>query len=141
MPSFYLNPLPIQIMVSSISHAGFKLKWSTFMVNNIHSSIYSFFYLNHSFKVHWIRGKTIFFVNVCSSKALFTREILTHNIAIKRYCDKNTIFIQYFFSCVNWKYLFLWNVTTIFWQKNVFLSFYCNSFFYLNIVCKNIVCE
>jgi len=28
-----------------------------------------------------------------------------------------------------------------FWMKNVFLSFYCNIFFYLNIVCKNIVCE
>jgi len=39
-------------------------------------------------------------------KALFTRDILTHNIAIKRYCDKKTFFIQYFFSCVNWKYLF-----------------------------------
>jgi len=25
-------------------------------------------------------------------KALFTRDILTHNIAIKRYCDKKNIF-------------------------------------------------
>ncbi len=47
-----------------------------------------------------------------------------------------------FFSCVNWKYLFLdnydyWNLVwkyfkmslqLIFWQKNVFLSFYCNIF-------------
>jgi len=41
--------------------------------------------------------------------ALFTRDILTHNITIKIYFDKKTFFIQYFFSCVNWKYLFLDN--------------------------------
>jgi len=29
-----------------------------------------------------------------SSKALFTQDILTHNIAIKRYCDKN-IFLSH----------------------------------------------
>ncbi len=41
------------------------------------------------------------------SKALFTRDISTHNIAIKRYCNKKSFLSQYFFSCENWKYLFL----------------------------------
>ena len=33
-----------------------------------------------------------FLFNWLPHKALFTRDILTHNIAIKRYCDKNDIF-------------------------------------------------
>ncbi len=52
-----------------------------------------------------------------------------------QYCDKKkkkTFFIQYFFSCEICKLKILisvylnrfWNVTTIFWQKNIFLSQY-----------------
>jgi len=74
--------------------------------------------------------------------ALFTRDILTHNIAIKIYCDKKTFFIQYFFSQCELKIFIsvylnrFWNATTIFWQKKchfifllqyifIFLSQYC----------------
>jgi hypothetical protein len=33
-------------------------------------------------------------VKITQLKALYTRDILTHNIAIKRYCDKN-IFLRH----------------------------------------------
>jgi len=42
-------------------------------------------------------------------KAHVTHDIFTHNIAIKRYFNKNIFFNVYFFQCVNWKYLFLNN--------------------------------
>ncbi len=75
---------------------------------------------------------TSFFVSFTSVrkvhlKALFTQDILTHNIAIKRYCDKK---------------IFLRQLTLAShrnpWLKNIIffvISFYCN------IVCQNILCE
>ena len=48
------------------------------------------------------RSQWFFFlrsVKICPSKALFTRDILTHNIAIKRYYDKN-IFLSHWFLLV-----------------------------------------
>ncbi len=43
-------------------------------------------------------------------KAQFTHNIFAHNIEIKRYCNKRKMtFFLHFFSCVNWKYLFLHN--------------------------------
>jgi hypothetical protein len=63
---------------------------------------------------------------------------------IFRLKDKKTFFNQYFYQCVNWKYLFLsmdtrvctenhniWNVITIFWRRNylfISISFYLNIF-------------
>jgi len=100
---------------------------------------------------------------------------VTHNIFKTQYWDKNNMIKRHFsshifFSCVNWKYLFLdnqayWNLVwkyfkmslqyceekKIYFYQNVFLSFYSNIFlyqylfisvsFYINIVCKNIVCD
>jgi len=81
-----------------------------------------------------------------TSKAQITHNIFAHNIEIKRYWNKKikkTIFYLIFFSCVNWKYLFLDNcaywkyflkVSTIFWRKkylfskmsfNLFISMLC----------------
>jgi len=70
----------------------------------------------------------------------------------KRYCNKKIkrhFSTNIFFSLCELKIFIsvyltrFWNVTTIFWQKNVFLFFYCNIFLsqYRNIVRKNIVCE
>jgi hypothetical protein len=100
-------------------------------------------------------------------KALFTRDILTHNIAIKRYCDKKTFFIQFFLLSDLKIFIFgqfcstdvsgYYNLygksslmTTV-WkdfemQLQYFdkkMSLYCNIFlsFYRNIVCRNVSCE
>jgi len=61
--------------------------------------------------------------------------LVYHNIEIKRYCNKKIFFIQYFFPCVNWKYLFLdnhayWNLVwkdfkmslQHFEEKNIFIK-------------------
>jgi hypothetical protein len=74
--------------------------------------------------------------HVCKfSKALFTRDILVHNIVIKRYCDKN-IFLSHGFQ-QNIKYLDLWYIKSLPWlvieihgskisfYRNIFLSQYC----------------
>jgi len=81
--------------------------------------------------------------------------IFLHIIEIKRYCNKKMKrhFHPIFFSCVNWKYLFLdnyayWNLVwkyfemslQYFDEKNIFSSKIFLSF-YRNIVWKNIVCD
>ncbi len=84
------------------------------------------------------------------SKACVTQTILTGNIAIKRYYNKKTFFLLYFFMyemkiffgeqhfCTNVYVLkrFL-NVTTIFWQKNLFSV----TSFYWNNASQNVVCD
>jgi len=65
---------------------------------------------------------------------------------------RETFFMQYFFSCVNWKYLFLdnyafWNLVwkylkmllQYFEEKNIFLS-KCLFFLFISILCAKILC-
>jgi len=59
---------------------------------------------------------------------------------MKRYCDKKKFFIQYFLSCVYWKYLFLDNSKYFemslkyFEEKHIFLS-KCLFIFFIAILC------
>jgi len=66
---------------------------------------------------------------------MYTLDIFAHNIAIKRYRDKNTFFIQLFFSCVikNIHFVTILNIITSLQylkKKNISIkiSFYQNVF-------------
>jgi len=70
-------------------------------------------------------------------KALFTPDILAHNIAIKRYCDKKT-FLSKYFSHISKSYqIDIINIFNshgenyIYWLKNIFLSQYL----FITILC------
>ncbi len=75
-------------------------------------------------------------------KDRYTLDIFTHNIVIKRYCDKKIFFHPIFFP-VYLENSYFWTIIDILkchynilkkkisFHKNVFLSFYHN------IVCKN----
>jgi len=95
-----------------------------FQSNNLRFSFYDFFDLFYeNFHLGLIHSRHF--------------EAQFFDTAIKRYCDKKIkrhlssnfcfflcelkIFISVYLNR-------FWNVTTIFWQKNVFLSFYCNIF-------------
>ena len=65
--------------------------------------------------------------------ALFTRHILAHNIAIKRYCDKIYYFSSKYCSYISKSFqisrkknIFNSHDEKKYWLKNVFLSFYRN---------------
>jgi hypothetical protein len=79
-----------------------------------------------------------------------THNIFAHNIEIKRYCNKKGIFYPiFFFLCelkififgqlfllkLVWKYFKM--LQQYFEEENIFVI---KMSFYLNIVCKNIVC-
>jgi len=85
-------------------------------------------------------------------KAKFTHHIFTHNIEIKRYCNKmikRHFHPIFFFLCELKKFIFrqlrllkpslkiFYKGTTIFWRKNIFLSKYL---FIFLILCAKILC-
>jgi len=77
-------------------------------------------------------------------KGRYTLDIFAHDIAIKRYCDKKTFFIQnMFFLCVLKIFFFGTILNILKCHYNILkkkISFYQNVFlsFYLNIVCENV---
>jgi len=81
--------------------------------------------------------------------ALFTRDILAHNIAIKRFCDKKDNFEpQVSFDqgkLLGTLHLFLslpWLGIETYGSKIYFyISFILNISFYRNFVCQNVLCE
>ncbi len=105
---------------------------------------------NNNYQSSWSYWKTLdcFFVD-SSSKASFTRDILAHNIAIKRYWDKKIILRQRFLLTnqgkllkkITWFVFCLCTLISFFdsrhpWLKNIFLSQYL----FIAILCSKMSC-